>query len=561
MEDSRLRLYTLQSEQAWIHSILSALILAISCFGLHHDVLSAGWRFDDGEHLNFAATYSPWQYFFIPEITRLQSGANLTPWNTLFYDINLWLFGLNPAGFYLHQLMLLWLISMSSYFLLRLWIPARWALTGAMLFLIGAPTVYIANQIMTGHYASGLLFSVIALYAYTRAIQEQRLSWAFLSAFFYLLAVTCKEIYVPLVAIILFLPAGTLRIRLQSALPLVCVAFVYILWRFHVLGRLFGGYNLAGHFDPLLVIETFSRIPSLLFGTHIAGQFALVIILGLTIYGLYHRRINVIVLSIAVAMLLFPLIPLVNYPGVTAPDRYLFSIGWGISMFLAYLFYVIATQLSNRIAWIIALILIGISLHYADDERKHLLELAYPLEKSYGFMLTSNVNQFYIAPNFENYFGAVLAGAVAAQQKLSPSPTQHTQLIPDIEQLAMLDLSRSSVWRYNTNCRCVENVSSNVPGLVADYHNKLKNRALTAHLKLQPLKVEWVFGPYTDGEYAVMLNQQGFFTLPRQGAHSYPRQSLEGYILYRSPEGWLTRSPDFYLDISTHPSWEWSRSD
>lgn len=49
----------------------------------------AGWRFDNGFHLNFAIDYTPWQYFFIPEILRLQSGANLTSWNALFYDLNL----------------------------------------------------------------------------------------------------------------------------------------------------------------------------------------------------------------------------------------------------------------------------------------------------------------------------------------------------------------------------------------------------------------------------------------------------------------------------------------
>ncbi|MCC7091465.1 MAG: hypothetical protein IT524_05825 [Nitrosomonas sp.] len=561
MEKSRLDHHFLHTDQALLHTILSAMLLALLSIGLYHETLSAGWRFDDGGHLNFAVSYTPWQYFFVPDITRLQSGANLTPWNALFYDINLELFGLDPAGFYAHLLILLWLTSIASYLLLKLWIPAHWALTGSALFLVSAPTTHIANEIMTGHYASGLLFTVIALYGYTRAIHDQHFSWAFFSAFFYLLAVTCKEIYVPLIAILPFLPAGTLKTRLRLALPLICVASAYLLWRFHVLGRLFGGYNLGGQFDPILILDMFGSLPSLLSGDHLFGSLAWFIILTLIFYGLYRQKINVITSIAAMAILLFPLIPLVNYPGVTAPDRYLFLIAWATAMLLAYLLAIVASQLSNSVAWCIAFILTGISLNHHNDEHKRLLELADPTEKSYEFMLNSNGGQFYIAPNFDNYFGAVLPEAVAAQQKLSRHPVQRAPLIPDIEQLAALDLSHASVWRYERHCRCVENVSSIVPGLVEDYKHKLKERALTVHLRLQPLKAEWEFGPYQDGEYAIMLNNQGYFTLPRMGAHSYPRQSLEGYILYKSPEGWLTRSPHFHLDLSTQSEWQWSRSD
>ena len=56
-----------------------------------------------------------------------------------------------------------------------------------------------------------------------------------------------------------------------------------------------------------------------------------------------------------------------------------------------------------------------------------------------------------------------------------------------------------------------------------------------------------------------MINNQGFFSLPPHGAHSYPRKTLEGYILYQSPQGWITKSPQFNIDTSTQSHWEWSR--
>ncbi|TXI17118.1 MAG: hypothetical protein E6Q62_09805, partial [Nitrosomonas sp.] len=210
MEKSELKLTFPYRQLFSAQTVIAIFFLAILCSGFYYNVLSAGWRFDDGDHLIFASTYSPWQYFFIPEITRLQSGANLTPWNALFYDINLSLFGLNPSGFYIHQLIIIGLTSIATFFLLRLWIAPVWSLIGAVVFMISAPTVHIANEIMTGHYSSGLLFVVIALYAFVCAVRLEQNRYALIGAFFFLLAVTCKEIYVPLIVILPFLPAGTL---------------------------------------------------------------------------------------------------------------------------------------------------------------------------------------------------------------------------------------------------------------------------------------------------------------------------------------------------------------
>lgn len=559
MENSGLKSVTPHWQNILTQPVIVATFLALLCLGLHHSTLSGNWRFDDGDHLNFASTYAPWQYFFVPEITRLQSGANLAPWNTLFYDINLSLFGLNPAGFYMHQLVLIWLTSVATYFLLKLWVAPLWSLMGAVIFLVGAPTVHIATEIMTGHYASGLLFTVIALYAYVRAVREQRGSLTLIGTLFYLLAVACKETYVPLIAILPFLPVGTLKDRLRFALPFSLVALAYIFWRLHVLGRLFGGYNLGGNYDFLLITETFGNLPFLLFGNHLAGKFAIIIIGLLILYWIYHRQVNLKLTLVALGLLLFPLIPLVNYPGVTAPDRYLYFIGWGLAILVAYLLSLSYSKLDKRLAWLAGIILTSISWTHAREEQRNLLNMAAFTEKSYEFMLNSDANQVYIEPNFNYYFGAVLSGAVAAQKKLVPSSPERARIVPDMEQLAALDLAHISVWSYSDACRCVEDVTATVPARIADYHNKLVQRALSVSLYIENLKAKWEFGPYQDGEYAIMINNQGFFPLPRSGAHSYPRKILEGYVLYKSPQGWITKSPQFHIDSSEQPRWEWSR--
>ena len=139
-----------------------SLVIALTCILtilFHINALNGYWRFDDGAHLLFATLYEPWQYFFDPEITRAQSGANVTPWNVFFYDINLSIFGFNPSGFYFHLLLLITATTLALYALLRLWLPLPSAILGIILFITGKPTYHLSQELMSNHYRTGMLFS------------------------------------------------------------------------------------------------------------------------------------------------------------------------------------------------------------------------------------------------------------------------------------------------------------------------------------------------------------------------------------------------------------------
>jgi len=534
--------------------------LAIICLALYHSTLSGGWRFDDGSHLNFAISYAPWQYFFVPEILRLQSGANLTPWNALFYDLNLSFFGLNPAGFYFHQLVILWLTSVATYLLLRLWITPLWALVGAVMFLIGAPTAYIANQIMTGHYSSGLLFSVAALYCYIRAVREQSIVLILTGAFLYLLTVTCKEVYVPLVIILPFLPVGSLKTRLRYLLPFLLVILIYIPWRYLVLGRLFGGYNLSSSYDLTQIMNSFIKLPMLLFGDDLLGMIAFVIVALLMMYAIFLNKYSWQLILLSASALLLPLVSLVNFPGITAPDRYLFAVWWGLSILSACALSSITIKHDRLLAGFLGIALIGISFMHLRHISTQIIHFVASTEKSYEFMLTSNSHQSFLAPDFQYDYGQCLTHVVAAQKKMHPSAPERAMIIPDFERLASLDLNQNQVWTYNDNCLCMEDVSSTIPDRVADYQNRLTEKTLSVRVKMKPLKISWEFEPYFEGEYRVMLNDLGLYHLPRSGAYPYALEALEGYILYYSPQGWITKSPRFRLHLHDQPEWIWSRS-
>lgn len=539
--------------------------MAAFTYWLYKNSLYAFWRFDDGAHLLFATTYSPSQYFFDPEITRQQS-LFLTPWNVFFYKINLWLFGFNPEGFYFHQIILLWLASFGTFLLLSLWISSvGWRIFGSVLFLVGAPTSHIANELMTGHYATGLVFTVSALYLYMRSLREQRLDFAIFGALLYLLATSCKEVYVPVAGILLFLPEGSLSVRLKYSAPFGIAALSYVFWRFTVLGTLLSGYDPNGGYDFHLVWASFIHFPILLFGESNLGKVVIILILLLISYETYREELNWNLVSAAIVLLLSPLIPLMFSPGIREPGRYLFFIWWSISVFVTFLCSrAWESGKGKKTLLLIGLLLISASFKNSREETVKVLDAANLLEKSYSFLLSSNSRQIFLVPDFDPnlipYFNLVLSGMVFAEKKLNPTSPVRAEIISDVGYFENLSPKDFSIWRYDSSCRCIAEVTDQVQRDISEYRQRLAEKPLSINLSLRGAIISWKFGPYSHGVYEVILDNIGTYRLPIKGEHSYASEKpLDGYIRYESPEGWVTRSPKFHLDSTHNPSWIWSR--
>ncbi|MET0091454.1 MAG: hypothetical protein ABW068_15800 [Candidatus Thiodiazotropha sp.] len=311
-------------------------ILALTVL-LNISALGGYWRFDDGYLLDYASRFSPWDYFFDPAITRGYSLNNLTPFNPLIFDLNLSLFGFQPLGFYAQHLMTLAACGMASFFLLRLWIPGSLAFFGSACFLAGAPTLFVAQQLMVGHYIAGLMFAIIATYFYARSLLHQNWRPALLSALFYILASSCKEIYFPLPFVVVFFNMGGWRRRFLHALPMFLWSFAYLAWRTHTLGSLVGGYDSGPReFSILKVLSAYLGIPQLLLGGPVTGIGMMLVLLVMTTYLGVLRRLNPLLLIVAVLAVLLPLAPLTHFPGLSQPNRYLLLPWWLISIFLSF---------------------------------------------------------------------------------------------------------------------------------------------------------------------------------------------------------------------------------
>lgn len=215
-------------------------IVGLCCL-LYWPLHNAGWRFDDGHHLLFASRYSPWQYFFVPEIARLQSGAHFTPFNVLVYELCLKFGDDFPQAGYLFHFGLVLAIGGLVWRYVRISCGdkgAAWIST--LLFVTGFPVIGATNMLMVGHYLIGAVFFLLFLLRYETYSRHRRGPDVVLCVV-YFLACLSKEIYVVAPAVILLdrRPAS----RIFHVIALGATLVVFWLVRSLVLHRLVGSYD------------------------------------------------------------------------------------------------------------------------------------------------------------------------------------------------------------------------------------------------------------------------------------------------------------------------------
>lgn len=318
--------------------------LAIWCMVLLGPALHSGYRYDDAQHLQFAAAHAPWQYFTQRELMLQLSYAHIAPWNALFFDIGLPWFGLDARGHHAHLLMVLWLTSLATWRLLRRWLDEPAAVLGGALFLAMPATGVVGHLLMNGHYAWGMLFSVLAAQAYCRAVDSGSSRQSTLAAACFAMACLCKELYVPLPLVWWVLPVDSWRQRLQALLPSMAVLLGYALLRAHVLGGV-GGYAALTVGSPGLVelaVKALQRAAvsfgPLLFGVGPQGWLAMALTLVLFVAAWRRaRRPSQRLCWTAAGVLLAPVLPLFAIELPYGFERVMLLLAWTLAVVLAWL--------------------------------------------------------------------------------------------------------------------------------------------------------------------------------------------------------------------------------
>lgn len=554
----------------WVFILFLTTVLT---FFLHGHALNGFWRFDDGAHLMFATEYSPWQYFFDPAITRLQSGANVTPWNVFFYDINLFLFGFNPMGFYAHLLLVLFATALALFSLLRFWFSLPVASLGLLLFLLGKPTNHMAQELMCNHYLTGMLFSLLSLNFFVSYVRSGNYLKIIVATALYALAVSCKEVYAPLIAFPLFLPVGDIKQRFFSALPFLGVAMGYIFWRHAVLGVWLGGYNpAAGQVNVQDIVQQLANIPILLFDKQGDGLVGLVILTVISIVAFWNRSINGSLFLVALIAVFLPLIPLTLSPGVSQADRYLFVPWVATSIWSAVIFQRI-NKSTISVKSLAALVLVVMSFFGYTHEVESFDETIKKAERIYHFSLEANFSDKVLMLDLidSDYWAYVTSEARQAYDiSRNLSPTQPPivvnalnglLLLEQIAQNSQMDLSATQFYLYRNGFEVVE-IKPIIHSLLKAL-KRGKNKPLKITLQHQKGVLLWRFQPKYLSYSAIVWkgkdkSRYPILKLPEQG--SYPWSKKDDMLIsiaYQNDGNWSAISPKLSFDpIQKELSWE-----
>ncbi len=563
-------------------ALLAAVLLTLLLYGAS---LRGWWSSDDANIVLHARAWAPWRLMFDPQAYRSLIPYSLQPLLTLSFGADLALLGLQPWGFYLYQLLA---IALSAWLVQRiaaLWAPAPLAYGAMALFLAGTPVASASQYLMVRHYVDGLACYLLALWLVLLQLRGARGGLRWPAALAFALAVSAKEVFVPLGLLPLLLPLATARQRWRAAWPWRVVLALYVAWRRFMLGEFIGGYLPGGYLQPptpALLARAVLDAARLLWPGPWPWLVALVLGgAGLALALRARPRAQLLAalagLGALAGLLGGPLLPLVSWPGfVPGAERY-FLVAWtALALLLALALARLAAALP-RPSWGAAggALALAALAGAAWAHTRPMLQHGQPLlakSRAVGqFVLDAPARDVLlvdadIASWFVRGLRALRADAPAAlplnpmQEVLIlsrlPGESDAVPALGDASDLATPALAGRRVFAYDPGARAMQDVTAQLPERLAAWRARL---ALA-----QPMAVELVFvaaqralhwqftGP-PGATFAVVSGMSQLPIPPRFGLRmdQAPRGCLR--VRMQLPDGRLAYSPLLRLQPLSDP--------
>lgn len=524
-----------------------------------HTLPSGYWRADDTAILLHALNSKGLSAFYDPNDWQKLSPSNLTPWITFSFKVDLWLSGLSPKLFYVHQLCSLGMVAVAAYALSRQWVSPGWAFLSVCLFLVGAPTASVTELLMTRHYLEGMLFALLAMLAFVHALRQQRMPWAFAGALAYALAVTAKEIYVPLVLVVFAIPpVGNLVTRLRLASPFIGVAILYIFWRQYMLGAMIGGYadanSIMSFRSATGMIDALGHFPEFFFGS--SWELPTILFCSTVAFSLFNRASIIPVSMVLVVGVVVPLVPLIAFPGISGPDRYLYLF-WFVASLACVLSIQIAASVVSSNKKIQYAVGIPLCLVIMTSTISHTREIEKSRHANYQefdvqgrFILEASKQQGFIPSQSllsANWYVTSLCDIKKRMGLWCP-----LSLIKGVP----LDGQIERLYAYDPVRGVMADISSKIDEEMASIESIDRSRPLFGTLSLENGWGRWHFGPYNNGQYYIASAKIGRYPVTKMGELKTTLTDLSFYIQYESPDGWITSSPLLVVRQGHAVDWE-----
>ena len=545
-----------------------SIFITITFIVFNHHLIYANWRWDDTQILLHAINTSIWDNFANPEVWRKFSPNNLTPWLIISFKIDYFIFGLNPIGFYFHHLLSIIILSLLLIYLtIKLTNNYKSGLLFYIFFISGAPLYTLTEQLMTRHYIEGMIFCILSIIFSIKHSNSKNNNNIIISLVFYILAAISKEIYVPLIGILLLIYFYKKVINYKIIFSHLLIGLSYTGWRFFMLPSVIGGYSTGDFNISGIKFEKYAygylKIPEIIFGNF--WILAVLAILALTIIYFYIKPKNIIFILSSLILILLPLAPLMNYPGINYPDRYLFALWIFLSLFITVIIFNIlysCEKIVGKITFIIFIFLtLPLSANQSYKYRGYAILMGNEFD-SHAKFINNNESEINFFPSkLVSDSGWFITGLLDLNKNILNKENK-IKIITD--EIYIKDVYKD-FWIFSQQCKCIENKSSDLENTKNLLFKSIRlDSSLSVYLKIQrnPDSIEWLFGPYTSGSYEVLLpDTYVAMKLQKKGSLKIQidnTKDISFVLKYTDPTGWSTYSPLLKVGVFT-PVQEWKR--
>ena len=450
---------------------------------------------------------------------------------------------------------------------LRLWFHRSVCFLAALLFAACPPFAAMCGQLMTRHYVEGLFFFLLGIFFFVRGIRDEKPARLLISSFCYLLAMLCKEIFVPLGLVVLFLPDETTPKRRRAFFAWAATLLVYLVWRHFMMSRFAGAYGLElSARDVLLLVP---RLVAVLGGdSTIWVWVAVVSVTGCLLVFLALNRRGVLFSTVTAALLVGPLIPV--SPMMSYRHAYVLSLG--LVLFHVAAWNRLLTSMPGRAVrfltagWVVAILAAFLFVSSVQQNEARQAMVRQREEGSFILDEGSSTDVLVHPMDYSLYFQG-LSWLRREVRGLGESPS----ISLDGRLLCFHTLLEGSssppynrFWSYDQKQNTLVSRTPDVFCADTDLRRIRKDAPLTLRLVFDNGYATWRTGPYRRGRYAFLFGRYGerLHSVPRKGGlpvnlpalagslRETPGTGLPLRLRYEAPGGWVTYSQLLTLEFS-----------
>ena len=521
---------------------LAAGALFVASLYVYRKILRLWWMYDDPFLVNLLRQFTLPQSLYARDLYHALGRPIFNPLLMFSLKADLLAFGLDTTRLYVHHLIAVALIPPLLYLLCRLWTPPLASLAAAGTALVAGPTLEVVPQLMLRHYIEGGAFALAAAILFVLAVRRAQTGarcapLPIASAFLYLCAAAAKEVYAPLILILLVMPEGEWRQRIRLLIPHAVAAAIFGVWRIAVVGmsvKPFGFVEPPSRRPISIATVPFRAIRQFANSGSAAGWAMLVAVLLCALVVVARMPRARIVAVAAIVAVVAPLIPV---SGEMNP-RWAFA-PWLLAV-VAIAFLARALPRGGAIA---ALVVLGIAL--VDDR------VEWPPAYRRFLRISDEGRVFSLLGENDVIHNPI--GTPTTLMEIGKLTGSKARALYDDFPLCDPSYRVGRIFEFDPARR---EVAETTRAAATRSCASIRRMPLTLDLHFErDGSFFWTAGPYRDGQYTfILIDGLLAYDVPREAgfrADGFEHFNLR--VRYTSPQGWKTYSPMLTVDSHNGP--------